>query len=112
IRFASPRAMKPAPAIATRTGRPSLARCFRALSMRIMPSPCVNLARDFREQMRAHSADDFRADLGERCPLAVLVRNHGDGQGPAKTESGVVVPQAAFDTRCVEFADLVARIGV
>src|SRR5437773_11672187 len=112
IRFARPRAMKPAPSRPTRTGRSCAARSLKAVSTRIIFSSRGRLAGVRRQTWRRHPLFQPGLDLGERSPGAILVGNHGDRQRPLQAEARVVIAQPALEAWRVELADLVARVGL
>src|SRR4029453_9293420 len=99
IWFVSPWHMKPAPRIATRTGRPCSARALRALSTMIMSSS------------HRHAALELAFDLRERLPHLVLLGDHRDRKRPGQVEAWIAVVQPPLRAGRVELADLVARLG-
>src|SRR5271166_6359708 len=58
---------------------------------------------------QAHPLFDFELLLFQRLPRLVLVRYDGDGERPLQRQAWVIVQQATFRFRCVEFSHLIAR---
>src|SRR5215470_14109673 len=103
IWFESPLAMKPAPIMATRIGRPSASRACSALSTMIMV--CLSGA-------HAHAGFEIVFDLIEPLPLAIFVRRRRHRQRPGEAEPRIVVEQAALRAGRVELADVIGRFRV
>src|SRR5215213_711758 len=101
--FSRPRPMKPAPIMPTRMGLPAASRALRALSTMIMASP-----RDLDAEGHL-LAQPLLPGLQEGS-VPVLLRDHGDRQGPLEPKARVVVAQRPLVRWAVELADLVARL--
>src|SRR5882672_1098352 len=119
IWLVSPWPMKPAPTMPTRIGLPSRSRAFSALSTIItvpsQPCPCCPTqvgAVPSATRLDAHFTLQFRLDLIQGQPAAVLGRHLADRKRPAQPEPAIVVQEAAFGRRRVELADLVAGLGL
>src|SRR5262249_13251131 len=97
--------MKPAPTIPTRIGLPCSWRALSALSTMIMAFPPA------ARRSNRHLPLQFRLDLVERLPGAILRGDLPDGQRPGKSEATVVERQPAFGVRRVELSDVVAGLG-
>src|SRR5258706_2328980 len=110
IWFVRPWAMNPAPRMATRIGLPCSSRAFNALSIMIMVDSCGGSA-NYGLALDGHTALQFRLDLSKQFPSLIFIRNYSYRKRPFERQTAIIIHQASFGARGIEFTDLVARLG-